>query len=508
MERIANPLPQGFVGSNPTPASSAVVGLAPAPFAVIGRGGDGRRMTLGPLRASNRTEPLMLGRRVLCVLATLGFCSFVRADPPRVVAASPDHGDTGVDPATNEVRIEFDQAMSPAGQSICGGGPRFPKLSGQPRWTKTEDGVLRVLVLPVLLAPEHQYELSVNCASFQGTRSAAGEAAEITQIRFATGPEVKPGTAMEAKPALTPEQNRAAVAALRTAIDTQYSYRDRVVADWPSRFAAAAPLLEAAKTRAAFARVAARLLEPANDLHLNLRVGEAYFPTARGGPAPNINTASVAKAVPGFKWKAAGVATGRFEDGVGYIMLTGWPSDAGLIAPALAALDEWRDAPGVVIDVRGNGGGDERTARVFASRFVRTKAVYSKSEIKTPQGVSGPFERTIEPGPAEQRFGGKAVVLVGPGCMSSNESFVLMMRYGAGAMLVGDRTRGSSGNPKPHDLGNGVTALVPSWRDLLPDGTPLEGTGVEPDLRVPVNAKQLEAGDPVIEAGVAKVRQK
>lgn len=450
----------------------------------------------------------MLRWRATCVIVTLGLSVFARGEPPRVVSASPDHGDVGVDPATSEIRIEFDQAMSPAGQSICGGGPRFPKLSGPPKWARAEDGVVRILVLPVLLAPEHLYELSVNCASFRGTRSATGEPAEITQIRFATGPMSKPGATPIAPALLTPDQNKAAIAALRKAIDTQYSYRDRVVTDWPARFDAAAPALEAATTRAAFARAAARLLEPANDLHLNLRVGEAAFPTARGGPPANINTATLPKAVQGFKWQSAGVATGRFDDGVGYILLTGWSSDAGSLAPALAALDQWRDAPGLIIDVRGNGGGDERTARAFASRFVRSKAVYSKSEIRTPEGFSGPFERTIEPAPPEQRFPGKVVVLIGPACMSSNESFVLMMRHGAGATLVGDRTRGSSGNPKPYDLGNGVTALVPSWRDLLPDGTLLEGAGVEPDLRVPVTSTQLEGGDLVLEAGLAKLRQR
>ncbi len=60
-------------------------------------------------------------------------------------------------------------------------------------------------------------------------------------------------------------------------------------------------------------------------------------------------------------------------------------------------------------------------------------------------------------------------------------------------LKVGDETvgafkrsvapNGSSGNPLPHDLGNGVVAFLPSWKDLRPDGSCLEGEGIVPDIQ-------------------------
>lgn len=115
----------------------------------------------------------MRARHVACFVAAALSCT-AWAAPPSVVNARPDHGDVRVDPELREIRIEFDQAMSTAGQSICGRGPAFPTLTDKPRWEKGADGTTRVLVVPVKLEPEHEYILSVNCASANNCRNAAG----------------------------------------------------------------------------------------------------------------------------------------------------------------------------------------------------------------------------------------------------------------------------------------------------------------------------------------------
>jgi C-terminal processing protease CtpA/Prc len=73
---------------------------------------------------------------------------------------------------------------------------------------------------------------------------------------------------------------------------------------------------------------------------------------------------------------------------------------------------------------------------------------------------------------------------------------------------VGVKTWGSSGIPKPHALSNGVTVLVPSWEDQLPDGTILEGRGIEPDVPVKVQPGDLERDDPILEKGLEVLRKK
>jgi C-terminal processing protease CtpA/Prc len=108
----------------------------------------------------------------------------------------------------------------------------------------------------------------------------------------------------------------------------------------------------------------------------------------------------------------------------------------------------------------------------------------------------------LTPAPEARRYAGKVAVLCGPACMSSNETFLLMMRA-AGAKLIGARTYGSSGNPKPHDLGSGVTLMVPSWEETDAKGQPIEGRGIGPDVAAEFGAAP---GDGVIAAAVATLR--
>ncbi len=92
--------------------------------------------------------------------------------------------------------------------------------------------------------------------------------------------------------------------------------------------------------------------------------------------------------------------------------------------------------------------------------------------------------------------------------MSSNEAFVLMMRQAQDCTVVGQRTYGSSGNPRPHDLPNGVTNHVPSWQALRPDGSGFEGEGLVPDVVVVVEASDLARTDPILEKAIAVLRSR
>ena len=53
-----------------------------------------------------------------------------------------------------------------------------------------------------------------------------------------------------------------------------------------------------------------------------------------------------------------------------------------------------------------------------------------------------------------------------------------MMKQAPDAVLVGAASQGSSGNPQPVELDNGVTAFLPCWKAMTPDGSELEGVGI------------------------------
>jgi len=424
------------------------------------------------------------------------------AEPPKVVKATPDNGDTNVDPAITELRIEFDQDMSRDGLSICGGGPTFPEMTGKPTWVDK-----RTIVVAVKLKPESQYQFSINCPAAQNFRSANGEPCEAYPISFKTRKAGEPSS----EPKLTREQNATAIEALRKAIDEKYAYRDLHKVDWKKAIDENKEKLEAAETPAAFGRIVAKILEKAKDLHNSVKVGEMWLPTAKRSITPNVRVETLQKHVPKFAKVNDVVWTGQFDDGVGYINITTWGvEDRGAFKAAYDALDKFADAKGVIIDVRLNSGGDETLARDFASCFVIKSAVYSKNTYRDPSKPSGytePIERKIEPRSDRKAFRGRVAVLMGRANMSSCESFLLMMKTSSKVRTFGEKSFGSSGNPKPHDLGNGVTVLLSSWQDMTPSGALVEDKGIEPDTAVKTTAKELESDDPVLKSALEWLRK-
>lgn len=315
------------------------------------------------------------------------------------------------------------------------------------------------------------------------------------------------GTAPAAPTRLTPDVNRTATAQLKRAVDLNYSYRDLRKVNWDRLFAVASPGLEQARTPAEYAEAAGRLLAEARDVHIWLTAGDATFGSHRRQAPLNANLATLPRLVPGWTAHNDTVSTGTFPDGIRYVLITAWDAArAKDLEPAFEAIGGADPARGIILDVRPNSGGSEPLARQVAGCFVEKPVVYSRNTTRTEGKVFGPYDRTLEPNAARPAYRGRVVVLMGPKNMSSCESFLMMMKQAPGCRLVGERSYGSSGNPKPHALDNGVTVFLPSWEDLTPDGKILEGVGVEPDVKVRSSAEDFTKGDPVLEAALRLLR--
>jgi hypothetical protein len=432
------------------------------------------------------------------------------AAPPKVVKAVPDNGDVDVDPNLREIRITFDQPMG-KGMSVVGGGESFPELMGQPRWESP-----RTIVVRVRLQPNHDYWLSVNSDRFQNFTNRNGEVAEVYPIQFRTG--AGNGVAREdareegmAAESLTPRENRRALNLLRSAVRGQYSYRDRLKIDWDNLWKEHEAKLVAAKTPAEFARLAGTVLAQAKDKHIWFQVGDETIPSFVRPSVPNANYALLPKLVPNLKKHGRAVASGRWDDGIGYLAVASWERaklDDG--KSVFDALDAVADTKALIIDVRANSGGDERLAQDLAGCFIAERALYAKHVFRDPRGpapFTAPHERWLVPNPNRPRYTGQVAVLSGPAVMSSCEGFLKMIKQVPGAVIVGAPSQGSSGNPKPHDLRNGVTVFLPSWKDMLPDGSEIEGVGIRPDVEVKAAPADFAAADPVLEAALAHLRR-
>lgn len=430
---------------------------------------------------------------LLLVLVVLWSCTagaFAQAPAilptaPSVVETTPTLEARDVDTSLTEIVVRFDRPMQRTSWSWCGGGVGYPNITGKPFFRDEFTAVL-----PVALEPEHTYMLGINCPSAQGFRSAEDIAVAPKQLRFTTNA----GTGFV--PAQT--KNFAAWEEFRKLFTERYSYVGRTGIDWEQRFAAEEEWMLRSPTVDEFATRLAVLLGPADDPHLYLRLpngNRVSTHLTRG--VPNSNPAALKLWFADAKAHNGLIVSARRDD-IGYIAINGWESPKKELDVLDGIMAEMKSARVLIVDVRANGGGGEDLAGNFAAWFQDAARVYSLHRYRDPSRPSGWGEmrqRFTHINPEEKRFHGRVLLLQGTVCLSSNESFILMMKQSPRVTTIGVKTRGSSGNPKSYPLPNGLTIIMPRWEDYLPDGTLMEGKGIVPDITV---EGSIRSGDPVL----------
>ena len=433
--------------------------------------------------------------------------SVVAAQVPSVTSLDPAHEAVDVDATSiEELVVRFDRPMQTVGFSFCGGGPGFPEIPDgrRPFWRDA-----RTCVLPVSLQADHTYTLALNCSGADRFRGVEGVPLDPTPWRFVTRPaEPRPATEQRAR-------NAAALAALRTALLEHYSYVDRRGVAWPGRFDAGRDAILAAPSDRGFALLAAALLRPSQDLHAWVDHDGDRYPVGERTVDTLFRPGSAARHVGELRQAGREVLAARTDDGIGYLAIGTFTArlDIEAVERELAGL---ADAKGLVVDVRMNAGGDEERARRIAAWFVTGERVYAKHRTRVGPGDERADADGFLPvavrrirGNAEpaRRFDGPVVLLQSRHVMSSAEAFVLMMRQAERCTTVGQATYGSSGNPRPHELPNGVTVMLPSWRALRPDGSCFEGEGIAPDVVVAASVADLATDDPMLAAALRQLRR-
>ena len=436
-----------------------------------------------------------------CLVLLIVFASPLVADPPPAGARlEPAHEAVDVDAKkVTRLTVEFDRPMSTTGWSFCGGGPTFPKFAGQPRWTNRT-----TCVVDVVLEPDRDYSILLNCPAGGNFRSAKGVKAPPTPWKFSTLPAKLPN------PRRQRALNRQALSALQDVLESKYSYYDLRDVDWRSLFRKNGKRVLASQTTRVWAANVGKMLAPAGDVHLYLRLDDRVIATGRRAVDPAFRIRVVANELAKKRQIGKQALAGKTADGIGYLLIASWSGalDIDGVEKALATL---RGSKALIVDVRPNSGGDELLARRVAAWFVDGTRVYSKNRYRTGKGKKGfgpVLERKITGNTDDdKRYRGRVVVLTSRHVMSSCEAFVLMMQQADDCTVIGQRTYGSSANPKPHELPNGVTIVAPSWQAMLPNGTCFEGKGIEPDVEVKVDFAGLDARDPILERALEILRE-
>jgi C-terminal processing protease CtpA/Prc len=206
----------------------------------------------------------------------------------------------------------------------------------------------------------------------------------------------------------------------------------------------------------------------------------------------------------------------RFEfynlgEGIAYIALNSFSSNevSSLFGEAF---DEIRQAKGLIIDVRNNGGGSSQHGYAIISRLIDKPIPDSLWKTRKYMPAFRAWGREeqwhegghdmIEP-KGEKHYTGPVVVLTGPGTVSAAEDFVVALHACGRATLVGEKTTGTTGQPLIIKLPRGGKARICTKRDTYPDGREFVGIGVIPDVEVHPTQESIAAGrDPVLEKAV------
>lgn len=184
-------------------------------------------------------------------------------------------------------------------------------------------------------------------------------------------------------------------------------------------------------------------------------------------------------------------------DGLAYVSLTEFSSDAS--AKLEAALEELleQDPEGLILDLRGNPGGWLNEAVLTTGLFLPQNSLVLIERFKDQ--TERPYFSSNMPVSTDVPM----VVLVDGGSASASEILAGALQDAGRAVLVGETTFGKGSVQWPHELSNGAELRVTVARWFTPDDRAIHGEGLEPDITVELTIEDLEAErDPQLERAV------
>ena len=186
----------------------------------------------------------------------------------------------------------------------------------------------------------------------------------------------------------------------------------------------------------------------------------------------------------------------RVQNSVGIMKLTRFDEKTSQLAQKAAEEFKQQHVTGVILDLRGNGGGYLEAAQKVAGIWLDKKVVVSER-------VNGKVTEELKSDGNPVLSGIKTVVLVDEDSASASEIVAGALQDHGAATLVGQKTFGKGTVQQILDLGAGTKLKVTVARWYTPKGKNITKEGIKPNQAVSISKDDINAGrDPQLDAAL------
>lgn len=175
-------------------------------------------------------------------------------------------------------------------------------------------------------------------------------------------------------------------------------------------------------------------------------------------------------------------------DNIGYLRISRFAdTDTATLSLKAAEGFKAKNVRGVILDLRGNGGGYVTAARAVASLWLRNKVVVEQRR----DNVVVETQRSDDNAPLE---GIPTIVLVDGGSASASEIVSGALHDNNAATLVGQKTFGKGSVQDMPSISSGGILKVTIAKWYTPKGKNIHKEGIMPDVVVPISDDDIKNG--------------
>ncbi|WP_461115455.1 S41 family peptidase [Spirosoma jeollabukense] len=273
--------------------------------------------------------------------------------------------------------------------------------------------------------------------------------------------------------------------------------------DWNTLYQTYRPQVNPQTTDAELYRVLVALLNHLDDNHVYLRpTANTQLPWYDGGilgrtQVTDYDGTVVKQYLTESRTISREFVCGKLAHKVGYVLLKGFDQNMDTYEKTMdSVLTYLQDTRGLVIDLRENGGGEDRVGQYIANRFATERHLSFSARLRNGPRHSdfGPELRFYTEPVGSFQYTKPIVVLTNRTTYSTGETFMLAMLQNKTVTQVGDVTGGAFSDAVTRDLPNGWSFRAPIADVRDANGRNLEGIGIVPKVVVHNKPEELKVG--------------